>query len=1387
MSSESDGRNIATTASGHKVVAGPELSNNPPTPPAGPIPVPYVIAASSSTATSTGEKLIVKGAEVLHIDSAMDADPPANAPSKATGGDVVTFAVRGSVPVTSATDTTTVSGKSVVRTGDTAAVNTASDDAEFPQMTGILVDGAGVIAGAANASKAAGGDGDTAAAKAAQGSEEEEAPAAANAPAAPECDLDPIAVVSGDVLDSDVDLTLPGAIALSWSRHYSSQRHQQRGMLGCGGWTLGMEQWVRPGRDPQGRPRLEVSLRDGRTAYFAPIGAGEQSFNRQERLELFADKDGRYRLWDLSSRQWRDFAPQPPQQPNAVARLVAIWDEARRGCIRLDYDGERLVRVVDTAYRELRLSHGEQGFVARLEVWARPPRTQDEIAAGTPAAEPSLQTWIDYAYDADDCLASVTDALGCADRYAYDIARRRVRYTMKNGQSFHYEYDEQGRCVRGWGDDGLHSGDFARKTGSDGTVQVHTSGHPEPRRYVGDADGYLLLEETLDGSLQRKNEYDDDHLLLSESNAAGHKTVFCYDERANRLSLTDPAGNETQYGYDVDRLVSRTSPEGHQTQYAYDDSGNLVTAQYPTGEAYQLSYEQHGLVTAIYGPGVSGGGGASFGFAYDEHHNLVEESDSRGARTRYRYDALGRPVERIDTFDRVTKVTYDQLGRARHVTHADGSVTQADYDELGNIARYVDPLGHETTMRYAGTGVLVELCEPEVSGRGRQKWRFVYDKRERLRKIINPRSETYEYHYDAAGRVVEERPFDGRVLRYRYDKGERLSRISRPDGSWRSFHYDELSNVVLERSSDGGIVYQRDELGRLLEAVVQDPDGDVVTRFERDAFGRLLAEEQDGQRIEYVLDEQGRRAERRLPEAAGSARTQYRYDAFGAFSEVVHDGADHDPVSVQVSRDALGRQTQRRFADHVDEQRHYDLMDRLIDQTVQKPGLHGAPPAEVVSRSWGYDRAGRPTSITDGRWGRTDYAYDPLGQLLAAKSNRQHEVFDYDVTGSLQNVLSGLESPERSKPWNLQKGNVLVEKDGTQYENDACKRRTRKVEPDGSVTRYQWDCRDRLRSVVLPDGRLVEFTYDAFARRVRKVVTDAPKLPLAEALREALQHGAAEQKVTTTRFLWDGDVLCAELGEAGARVHVHEPGSFVPLLQAEGGAVYSVVTDHLGMPKELLDASGKVAWAAAHSAWGRVVEVQRDAGAAQVESPFRLLGQYHDEETGLAYTRFRYFDAEAGRWCSPDPLGIWAGRNLLGFGGSPNAVVDPLGLACEQKRGPDGKFLPKNAGEVQPGQTAVENMVAHLQANGVDVVATEVYVQTPFGLRRHDIVVRGPDGQLHAIEVKSTDGAFKRTNTQQNAADEWLRRQGGLPAHGKSAREAGIETQPIVSVTKMQW
>jgi YD repeat-containing protein len=117
------------------------------------------------------------------------------------------------------------------------------------------------------------------------------------------------------------------------------------------------------------------------------------------------------------------------------------------------------------------------------------------------------------------------------------------------------------------------------------------------------------------------------------------------------------------------------------------------------------------------------------------------------------------------------------------------------------------------------------------------------------------------------------------------------------------------------------------------------------------------------------------------------------------------------------------------------------------------------------------------------------------------------------------------------------------------------------------VTEYVWDCRDRLREVRLPGGDIVRYFYDAFGRRTRKVVFPAsPKEP-----------GAAAPPSRATRFLWDGDVLAAEIDtERGGRAFVHEPGTFRPLLQLEQGEVFLYVLDQIGTPRELLDAQGRV-------------------------------------------------------------------------------------------------------------------------------------------------------------------------------------------------------------------
>ena len=113
----------------------------------------------------------------------------------------------------------------------------------------------------------------------------------------------------------------------------------------------------------------------------------------------------------------------------------------------------------------------------------------------------------------------------------------------------------------------------------------------------------------------------------------------------------------------------------------------------------------------------------------------------------------------------------------------------------------------------------------------------------------------------------------------------------------------------------------------------------------------------------------------------------------------------------------------------------------------------------------------------------------------------------------------------------------------------------------------------------------------------------------------------------------------------------------------------------------MVDVNGVVAWHGTTSLWGRA-KPSRTSG---VSTPLRFPGQYADDETGLHYNVFRYYDPGTGRYLSQDPLGLSPAPNPVAYAPNPLLDSDPLGLGlCQSSMRPDRSESPTPPNRPRP-------------------------------------------------------------------------------------------------------
>ncbi|MGK4003963.1 RHS repeat-associated core domain-containing protein [Sorangium sp. So ce1036] len=378
-----------------------------------------------------------------------------------------------------------------------------------------------------------------------------------------------------------------------------------------------------------------------------------------------------------------------------------------------------------------------------------------------------------------------------------------------------------------------------------------------------------------------------------------------------------------------------------------------------------------------------------------------------------------------------------------------------------------------------------------------------------------------------------------------------------------------------------------------------------------------------------------------------------------------------------------------------------------------RPGEPGwvdpVPRATVWQKSFAYSPGGELIAEHDPRVGTTRYEHGPLGQLIAViPPGIQKLMYGYDETGN-RLASSGERYAAGGKM--LQRGNV-------EYKYGAAGALVERRDTSSSAPawRYRWADTGLLQQVVKPDGTTLSFLYDAFARRVMKKV-------------ETPGGGTSVH-----RYVWTGDVVLHEVRRlvprAGdpvveVRTYCHGPRDPVPMAQRKDrivggqrvdGAWEFLVTDANDAPDAILSGQGKVLAEVEMDPWGNVSDATRGT------TSFRFPGQYEDEETGLFYNRYRYYDPELGRYISPDPIRLQGSLHAYAYAGNrPDSAIDPDGLqtiVTITRR--DGSTIERSQGEEQPYHIAVQRALSPCTAHtaGAPAVQMETDASAERGGRR---------------------------------------------------------------------
>ena len=678
-------------------------------------------------------------------------------------------------------------------------------------------------------------------------------------------------------------------------------------------------------------------------------------------------------------------------------------------------------------------------------------------------------------------------------------------------------------------------------------------------------------------------------------------------------------------------------------------------------------------------------------YRYDPRHRLIETQDAEQRRIQLSYNNEDQ-ISRLQTASgKHWHYGYTHHQKLAQINRPNASQESQVYDRHGNLTKYTDANGVVWQLKYGAFDLLIE----KIDGEG-HVWRYDYDKDSlKLSKVINPKGEQYTYAFNADGQVEVETDFAGNIWHYTYDANGALNTLTDGEGHQTQYTYNANGQLIQLSTVDDVISYTYDNAGR----VTQIQSTDSTLTYVYDINDRVIEESQNSHKIYRTFDDINQTVTRVLYPAGQDKpiTTRFKYNNLGELVELqlpnwenesqqtdIQEKEVHtlhflyDNEGNEISRQSnLGFILNQQFNEMnlpIRQRAGYEPTHHFDSQALKQTGIDSPTFAEL-NRTYQYDKAlntiaandeieslrfvvngnNQITQVVSQYQTRENYHYDQNGyisrQYIQADDYRYHN----DHHGQIK--IDNLDL--------YQKGNKLNRIGNDYYSYDKAGRLVKKTAIKdgfrGKTLYYRWNGNNQLESLTNEWGEVWYYKYDALGRRIEK---------------------ACPQRNKKTAYLWDGDQVAYQETEKHGKTEslrhcvfngwelIAQQDNYFKTDLRNHHKTWTQTTNYAvcqpnGQPLALFNPQGKRTWRKApNSLWGLPLLESWESKQAEPLNPNLLFaGQYFDQESGLAYNRFRYYDPQSGCYLKSDPIGLAGGETPYAYVHNPMGWVDPFGLA----------------------------------------------------------------------------------------------------------------------------